>query len=78
MKSRLFRSLLAMAALLAGTAGFWPAATVTAAPLAQANLLVNGNMESFAGNGVASNWDPWWETIANPGNGSLNYSAVPT
>jgi LysM repeat protein len=78
MKSRLVRSLLAIAALLAGTAGFWPAATVTAAPLAQANLLVNGNMESFAGNGVASNWDPWWETIANPGNGNLNYAYQPT
>ena len=35
-------------------------------------------MESFAGNGVATGWDPWWETIQNPGNGNLNYSAVPT
>ena len=78
MKIRLLRSLLAIAVLLAGAAGFWPAATATAAPLAQGNLLNNGNMESFAGSGVATGWDPWWETIANPGNGSLNYSAVPT
>jgi len=78
MKSGLFRSLLAMGVLLAGTAGFWPAASVAAAPLAQANLLNNGNMESFGGNGVATGWDPWWETIANPGNGDLHYAAIPT
>ena len=78
MKFRMLRSLLALAVLLAGAAGFWPAATASAAPRAQANLLNNGNMESFAGNGVATGWDPWWETIANPGNGSLNYAAVPT
>jgi LysM repeat protein len=78
MNSRLFRSLLAITAMIAAVAGMWPAASVTAAPLAQANLLNNGNMESFAGNGVATGWDPWWETIQNPGNGSLNYAAVPT
>src|SRR5947209_2456642 len=78
MKSRVLRSLLAMAAMVAAVAGVWPAASVTAAPLAQANLLSNGNMESFAGNGVATGWDPWWQTIANPGNGSLNYAAVPS
>jgi hypothetical protein len=78
MKSRLLRSLLAIVALTVGAAGYWPAASVAAAPLAQANLLNNGNMESFAGNGVATGWDPWWETIQNPGNGNLNYAAVPT
>ena len=78
MKSHMLRSLLAMAVLLAGAAGFWPAATATAAPIAQGNLLNNGNMESFASSGVATGWDPWWETIANPGNGSLNYAAIPT
>jgi len=78
MKSRLLRSLLAITALIAGAAGFWPAAPIAAAPLAQSNLLTNGGMESFAGNGVATGWDPWWETIQNPGNGNLNYAAVPT
>ncbi len=77
MISRLFRSLLAVMALIAGAAGFWPAGAISAAPLPQANLLTNGNMESFASNGVATSWDPWWETIPNPGNGNLNYSAVP-
>lgn len=78
MKSGMLRSLLAITALFVGVAGLLPAASVTAAPLAQANLVANGNMESFAGNGVATSWDPWWESIPNPGNGSLNYAAVPT
>ena len=81
MKSRVFRSLPAMAAamaVMAAVAGMWPAAPVSAAPLAQANLLNNGNRESFASNGVATGWDPWWENTPNPGNGSLNYAAVPT
>ena len=72
MNSRVFRSLLAVTALIASVAGFWPAAAISAAPLPQASLINNGNMESFAGNGVATSWDPWWETIANPGNGSLS------
>jgi hypothetical protein len=82
MKSQVFRSLPALAAVMAvvmaALAGTWPAAPVAAAPPAQANLLNNGNMESFAGNGVATSWDPWWQTIPNPGTGSLNYAAVPT
>ena len=78
MKSRLLRSLLALTALMMGAAGFWPAAPVSAAPQAQANLVNNGNMESFASNGVATGWDPWWETIPNPGNGNLQYAAIPT
>jgi hypothetical protein len=68
----------AMVAALAVVAGLWPAGAVTAAPLAQGDLVNNGNMESFQSNGVATGWDPWWETIANPGNGSLNYAAIPT
>jgi LysM repeat protein len=81
MKFRVLRSLLAMAAamaMMAALAGMWPAAPVNAAPPAQANLLTNGNMESFASHGGATGWDPWWENTPNPGTGSLNYAAVPT
>jgi hypothetical protein len=46
--------------------------------VAQTNLVNNGSFESFQSNGTATAWDGWWETISNPGNGSLNYAAVPT
>lgn len=78
MKLRVLRSLLALTAVIVAAGSLWPAALVTAAPLAQANLINNGNMESFASSGVATGWDPWWETVANPGNGSLNYVLEPT
>lgn len=71
------RSLIVAAALLAAAAGGVWTRPVRAAPPAQANLVTNGGMESFGGNGLATGWEPWWETIANPGNGSLNYAQPP-
>ncbi len=74
MKSHKFWSLLAGIALLLALI---PQARAAAAPLPQANLLANGSMESFAANGVATGWDPWWEEVANPGTGSLDYVVKP-
>ena len=48
-----------------------------AAPPAQANLVANGELDSFQGNGTAASWEAWWEATANPGNGSLNYAFKP-
>ena len=77
MNSRVLRSLVAITAVVASVAGAWATAPATAAPLAQANILTNGDMESFAGNGVANSWDPWWETVPNPANGKLDYVLQP-
>jgi LysM repeat protein len=63
---------LALAALLGAHGG--PAG---AAPPAQANLLTNPSLETFGGAGVASGWEPWWQTIPNPGDGGLNYALQP-
>ena len=79
MKWDKLRALLVIAALITAAAGALHVAPAAAAPAAQSgNLLNNPDMESFASNGVASSWDPWWETIPNPGNGNLDYAAVPT
>ena len=48
-----------------------------ALPPAQANVLLNADLESFQGNGMATNWESWWNTIANTGNGNLKYSVLP-
>ncbi len=48
----------------------------TAAPPAQTNLVTNPSLETFS-NGVATGWEPWWQTITNPGDGSLNYALKP-
>jgi LysM repeat protein len=71
------RSLLVITVVMAGLAGVLRPAPAVAAPPAQANLLANGGLDSFSGSGVATSWDPWWETIPNPGTGSLNYAAKP-
>jgi LysM repeat protein len=73
-----YRRLWALAALLAvlGAAVAAPAPAAAGLP-AQANLLANGGLDSFGGSGVATSWDPWWETIANPGTGSLDYVLPP-
>src|SRR5688572_33335255 len=49
-------------------------AAPAAAPPAQADLVGNAGLESYHGNGTASNWEAWLEATANPGNGSLNYA----
>jgi|GEM_PF-266358 len=72
-----FRSLALIAALLAAVTVRGAPGRVLAAPPAQANLVANGGMESFGGNGLATGWEPWWETIANPGGGNLNYAQPP-
>lgn len=69
--------LLALITLTTLPAAAAPAAAPLAAPPAQANLLLNPDLDSFLGNGMATSWDPWWNTIANPGNGSLNYAVRP-
>ncbi|HUS17645.1 MAG TPA: LysM peptidoglycan-binding domain-containing protein [Chloroflexia bacterium] len=71
------RSLLVITLVAAGLAGVLRPAPAVAAPPAQANLLVNGGLDSFAGNGMANSWEPWWETIQNPGTGTLNYVVRP-
>lgn len=53
------------------------AAQVVAVPLAQTNLLANPDFEGFQSNGTANSWDPWWSTVNNPGNGSLDYALKP-
>ncbi len=72
-----FRSLVLTTALLAALTVSGAPAVVLAAPPAQANLVANGGMESFGGNGLATGWEPWWQTIANPGGGNLNYAQPP-
>src|SRR6185503_12219650 len=72
-----FRSLALVAALLAAVTIGGAPALVLAAPPAQANLVSNGGMESIGGNGLATGWEPWWQTIANPGGGNLNYAQPP-
>ncbi|MCC7358577.1 MAG: LysM peptidoglycan-binding domain-containing protein [Anaerolineales bacterium] len=71
------RSLVLVAALAAAVAVAGAPSLALAAPSAQANLVSNGGMETFASNGLATGWDPWWQTIPNPGNGSLNYAQPP-
>lgn len=48
-----------------------------AAPLAQTNLVSNGNMDTFVNNSVATGWEPWWEEKAKPSDGSLDYAYKP-
>ena len=71
------RSLVSVAALVAAVTVAGAPGLAVAAPPAQANLVSNGGMESFGSNGLATGWDPWWQTIPNPGNGSLNYATPP-
>ena len=77
MKLRHLRSLLLIAAVLTVVAGALRPAPAAAAPLADTNLFTNPGLDSFDGSGLATGWERWWETIPNPGNGSLNYAAKP-
>jgi LysM repeat protein len=72
-----FRSLLVIVTITAALAGVLRPAPAVAAPPAQANLLTNGGLDSFVSNGMATGWEPWWETIQNPGTGSLQYVVRP-
>jgi LysM repeat protein len=76
MKTKALRLAMLAALVLAALAGARAAAPAIAAPPAQANLLSNPSLDSFSG-GVATGWEPWWQTIANPGDGSLNYAVQP-
>ena len=71
------RSLLVITLVTAALAGILRPAPAVAAPPAQANLLANGGLDSFTASGPATSWDPWWQSIQNPGDGSLNYAAKP-
>ena len=71
------RSLLVITLAAAGLAGILRPAPAVAAPPAQANLLANPGLDSFTASGPATSWDPWWESIQNPGTGSLDYAAKP-
>ena len=64
--------------LIGALAGGPRARPAQAAPSAQANLLANGGLDSFAGNGMATSWEPWWEATSNPGTGSLDYAFQPS
>lgn len=62
------------------TVGLWPSKPAVAAPLvaplAQTNLLANGSLDSFATNGMANSWAPWWNEVAKPASG-FNYAYKP-
>ncbi len=44
---------------------------------AQANLLANGELDSFDETGLAVGWSRWWEEAPKPDDGSLNYAYKP-
>ena len=75
--NKLWYSLVLLAVAVSAALPLTAAAAPLAAPAAQTNLLGNADLESFQGNGTASNWEAWWEASANPGNGSLNYAFKP-
>lgn len=59
-------------ALVAVAAAFVPGQT-----LAQTELLANGGLDSFDGNGLANGWGRWWEEVPKPTDGSYNYAYKP-
>jgi LysM repeat protein len=75
--NKLWYSLVLLAVAVSAALPLTAAAAPLAVPAAQTNLLGNADLESFQGNGTASNWEAWWEASANPGNGSLNYAFKP-
>ena len=80
---KLLKLLPAAALAVVLTAALLPAAQTTyaappAAPLAQANLLGNGNCEAGSyGDGAIPSWSPWWEESGTKGTGSFNYYVKP-
>ncbi len=76
---KLLKILSVVAFALALTAALLPAARTTyAAPLAQANLLGNGNCEAGSyGDGTIPSWSPWWEESGTKGTGSMDYLLKP-
>jgi len=72
--AKLFCLVLAAALAVAS----WPG-LAAAAPLAQANLVVNPGCEDGTYGDVAAikNWDPWWETSGAKGDPNFNYTLKP-
>src|SRR4051812_26602772 len=76
MRLRTLWSWAALGALAFSLAPRLALAAPVAAPLQQANLLTNPDMENFNG-GTAAAWDPWWEEVPKPGGDSLDYVYKP-